>query len=231
VGVADAARSPVSLTVHDLPPPADAARRTVGRLQMLLVVACCAAPVVASYITYFVIRPEGRNNYSDLIPARPLPEQLPLTRLSGETRPAASLKGQWIVAVVADGACDSRCQNNLLVQRQLRESLGREKDRVDRVWFVTDEAEPSEATLRGILAGEPTEVLRVPRSDLAQWLEPAPGHGLEDHLYVINPMGQWMMRAPPIPSPLSDPAPIGKFKKDVERLLRASSSWDTAGRP
>ena len=136
----DGGLSPLSFTVHKVEMPATGVRRLHGRLQMLLVLACCAAPVALSYLTYFVIRPQGRTNYSELITPRSIPEQLPLTRLSGETLPSSALKGQWIVAVVADGACDAVCENNLLVQRQVRESFGKDKDRVDRVWFVTDEA-------------------------------------------------------------------------------------------
>jgi hypothetical protein len=194
---------------------------------MLLVLACCAAPVVASYLTYFVIRPEGRSNFSDLIEARPIPEQLSLTKLNGAALPVSALKGQWLLAVVSGGACDTRCESNLLVQARLRETLGREKDRVDKVWFITDEAQPAAATLAAT-AG--TEVIRVPPLALAQWLQPATGHTLEDHLYIIDPMGQWMMRTPPIPSPQDDPAPSAKLKRDLERLLRASASWDQPGR-
>jgi hypothetical protein len=36
-------------------------------------------------------------------------------------------------------------------------------------------------------------------------------------------MGEWMMRFPPQPEP-------AKVKRDLERLLRASSFWDPAGR-
>ncbi len=221
--------APVGLTVHNVKLPDVAqARQARGRWKMLMVLACCAAPVVASYFTYFVIRPEGRSNYSDLIPARPIPEQLPLTRLSGETIPSRALQGQWLLAVVAGGACDARCENNLTVQARLRETLGREKERVDKVWFITDDAEPTAATLAALSGAE---VIRVPHPDLAQWLQPATGQTLEDHLYIIDPMGQWMMRAPPIPSPKQDPAPSAKLKKDMERLLRASASWDQPGRP
>ena len=63
---------------------------------MLLVWAVCAAPVMASYFMYYVVRPEGRTNHGELIlPPRPLPaaELLPLTDLQGRTVAAASLKG------------------------------------------------------------------------------------------------------------------------------------------
>jgi hypothetical protein len=49
---------------------------------------------------------------------------------------------------------------------------------------------------------------------------------LEDHLYVVDPLGNWMMR---FPARIGvDKAP--KAKRDMERLLRASAFWDTPGR-
>jgi hypothetical protein len=66
-------------------------------------------------------------------------------------------------------------------------------------------------------------VLRADRARLAAWLAPAAGHALEDHLYIVDPQGDWMMRAPPD----ADPA---KLKRDVEKLLRASAGWDRPGR-
>src|SRR5438034_11099523 len=90
--------APLSFTVHSMPAPTladDAARRTAsGRLKMFLVLLVCAAPVLASYITYFVIRPEGRTNYGGLIePLRPIPAALPLTDLQGAPVAVDSLKG------------------------------------------------------------------------------------------------------------------------------------------
>ena len=53
--------SPLSFTVHAMPTPDLSARRTAsGRLKMLMVLGVCAAPVIASYFTYYVVRPEGR---------------------------------------------------------------------------------------------------------------------------------------------------------------------------
>jgi hypothetical protein len=106
----------------------------------------------------------------------------------------------------------------------MRESLGREKDRMDRVWLVSDNAQVP-ASLATALEG--ATVLRVPADSLAAWLAPAPGHQLGEHLYVVDPMGNWMMR---FPAKL-DLGTAAKAKKDLERLLRASSSWDQPGRP
>jgi hypothetical protein len=217
---------PLEMTVHTLPRPSlpdDSRRLRAGRLKMLLVLAICAAPVIASYFTYYVIRPSGRTNYSTLIePTRGLPATLPLTRLDGQPVAPASLKGQWLLVVVGGGACDSACDRRLFLQRQLREMLGKERDRVDKLWLVTDDA-PVAPRLREALAKPPVTVLRTSPAALAQWLQPAPGHRLDEHLYLVDPMGEWMMRAPVDPDPY-------KLKGDLTRLLQASASWDRPGR-
>ena len=216
------------MTVHSLPVPQEAlardAQRTArGRWRMLLVLLVCAAPVIASYLTYYVIRPEARRNYGVLIePQRPLPA-LAAAGLDGRAVPLPSLKGQWLLVSVAGGACDADCERHLWLQRQLRESLGADKERVDWVWFVSDGAPVREA-LRPALAQ--ATVLRVDGTALAQWLAPARGRPLSDHLYLVDPMGNWMMRFPA----RMDVAGAAKAKRDLERLLRASASWDQPGR-
>ena len=221
--------APLAMTVHDLPAPGDVAqadehRTRSGRLKMLLLALVCMAPVIASYITYYVIRPQGSTrNHAQLIqPARDLP-QAQAKDLQGSAVPLASLKGQWLIVAVAGGACDEGCQKNLYFQRQLREMQGKDKDRIDRVWLVSDDA-PVPAALMPALAQ--ATVLRVAPDVLQAWLAPAPGQQLQDHLYLIDPMGNWMMRMPAH----MDVEKASKVKRDLERLLRASNSWDTAGR-
>src|SRR3954462_4049635 len=80
---------PLGLTVHSLPLPQEAAfadeqRTRAGRWKMLVLALICAAPVLASYLTYYVLRPEARRSYGQLIePQRPIPS-LTGTTLAGE---------------------------------------------------------------------------------------------------------------------------------------------------
>ena len=219
---------PLGLTVHSMPTPGQAmalqARRTgSGRWKMLAVLLVCAAPVVASYFTYYVVRPEGRRNFGELIdPQRPLPD-LVAVNLGGQGANLKALRGQWLLLSVAGGACDEVCSRHLYLQRQLRESLGKDRDRLDRIWLIPDDAPVPDKllpTLKGV------SVLRVPMAGLSGWLAPASGQQIEAHLYVVDPMGNWMMR---FPANL-DVASAARAKRDLERLLRASASWDQAGR-
>jgi len=223
----------VNFSVHSLPSTNDATlRRTErGRWLMIVVLLVCAAPVVASYFTYFVLRPQARTNYSELIaPVRPLPASLPLVDLADKPVAPLSLRGQWLIVVVAAAACDARCERHLWLQRQLHEALGAEKERVDKVWLIDDGTAPRPETLAAVAATAgasgafaPTTVLRAARSALGQWLAPAAGKALEDHLYVVDPRGDWMMRVPVDADPT-------RLKRDIDKLLRASAGWDRPGR-
>lgn len=217
---------PLGLTVHTLPAldPASvesAAASRRGRLKMIGVLLVCAAPVIASYFMYYVVRPEGRRNYGELIdPQRPLPALQAVGR-EGQAVALPSLKDQWLLVSVADSACDADCERHLYLQRQLREGLGKEKGRLDWVWLRTGNT-PLTPALQAATAQ--ATVLQVDEPALAQWLQPAPGQRLSDHLYVVDPLGNWMMRFPA----QADPA---RVRRDIERLLRASAFWDKEGRP
>lgn len=219
---------PVELTVYDLPSPVDVAvedatRTRVGRLRLLLILLICAAPVIASYVTYYWLRPQGTRVFGELIePQRPLPA-ITATDLKGQAVDLTQLRGQWLFVAVSQGPCDLDCENLLYVQRQLHKALGKEADKLDRIWLISTRA-PAKAQLVDALQG--ATVLRVDDAALTQWLEPAQGRKLGDHLYLVDPMGNWMMRFPPHP----DAAAAAKIKRDLERLLRAAASWDQPGR-
>lgn len=218
---------PLGLTVHGLPAPErslDAAQRVRhGRWKMLAVLAVCAAPVVASYFTYYVIRPAQQRSFGELIASQPALPEAQAQTLEGRLTTLDSLKGQWLLVSASGAQCGPRCEDNLYLQRQLREALGREKERLDWVWLVADE-QPVAERLRPAL--DQATVLRVDAAVLAGWLKPADGHALDEHLYVVDPQGHWMMR---FPAGL-DRAGAGKARRDLERLLRASAAWDEPGR-
>jgi hypothetical protein len=213
---------PLEMTIHSLPEPGAVVQSQTrgGRMKMLLVLLVCAAPVIASYFTYYVIKPKAERNYGELMmDLKPLPDVM-AHDLEGRPVPLRSLRKQWLLVSVGGGACDAVCERHLYLQRQIREATGKEKDRMDWVWLIHDTA-PVRPEL--LAAAKQATALRVKAEDLDKWLAPAPGQKLNEHLYVVDPHGQWMMRFPVQPDPY-------KVKGDLERLLRASKSWDTAGR-
>ena len=217
----------LTFTLHDTPAPMrdySAAQSRRGRITMLVILFACALPVIASYFTYYVVRPGGRTNYATLVePQRPLPslDAVPAQDLAGHSVPLTTLKGQWLLIVVAPAACNKLCESNLFLERQLREMMGAERDRIAKVWLVDSPEAVAPAVAAAVAAPPAVLTYRVERSALAGWLEPEKGHALEEHLYVVDPLGNWMMRTPANPDPV-------KLKKDVDKLLRASAWWNRA---
>ena len=234
---------PLLMTVYDLPSPQevaaqDAKRTLKGRLLMIAVLLICAAPVVLSYLTYYVIRPTSLRSFGELIqPTRSLPEM----SIEVITKPVAdknmnalhlnSLKGQWLLLSLSEGACNDDCQKSLYFQRQIHTALGREKDRVDRVWLIMDDKAVDPELTRGV--GD-SWVIRAPKDDVVKWLDSptqndkkeSNGSQFGDYVYLVDPMGELMMR---FSSKIEiDTAP--KIRRDLERLLRAAESWDLPGR-
>ena len=217
---------PLDLVIHSMPDQREMAASTPqagSRWKLLVIAGLCSLPLFASLFAYFVVRPEGRASVGELInPVRELPDYAGVT-LDGTERPLSALKGQWLLVGVDSGACPAACQQRLFLQRQLRETLGKDKERVDWVWLLNDQA-PVAGSMRKPLAD--ATVLRVPPETLAQWLVLPVGKTYADYLFVVDPLGNAMMRLPA----QFDGAGAAKAKRDLDRLLRASVSWDTPGR-
>jgi hypothetical protein len=193
--------------------PDPVTQKRAGRRKLLLLFLVCLAPVVASYLTYYVIHPQMRSNYGELIePQRPLPA-IKLTQPNGDSFNTADLLGKWTLVTVQSGACDQHCTDKLFMLRQVRIMTGRERERVARLWLIPDNVPLPTIVMREY---EGTIMLRIDPNDLARWLPADGGDTPAAHLYLIDPHGHLMMRFPTNPDPL-------KVKADLVKLLMASS--------
>src|SRR4051812_955251 len=157
------------------------ARRRVW--PVLAILALCAAPVVAAWFAYFVWPPASQSNYGELIEPRPLPDPR-LERAAGGTMRLSALRGKWLLGELDRADCGEDCRKKLLYMRQLRLTQGKDMDRIERVWLVTDDEPVDPALLREL---EGTLVLRAGPSGLTRAF-PAP-RDPADHIYVVDPLG------------------------------------------
>lgn len=184
-----------------------------SRQTLTLIALLCILPVVASYLAFYVFPPEKTVNYGQLLPPTPV-AQAKLSGPDGAPLELSALRGRWILVHANAAQCDEACRKQLYYMRQVRTALGKEMDRVERVWLLTDAGAP-DATL---LAEHPG--LRVARAadsaTLAQLAASAsPGGPVNAHIYLIDPLGNLMMRFPPDLEPK-------RMLKDLERLLKVS---------
>nr|WP_315397660.1 cytochrome C oxidase subunit I [uncultured Duganella sp.] len=195
-----------------------------GRWKLMAVLAVCAAPLIASYFMYYVVKPKGGvTNYGTLIDPRlhPIPP-MASTSLDGKPVTLDAYKGKWIMLKVGPSECLRECQDQLFAMRQLRTMQGKEMERVERVWLITD-AEPLDTVLMRVNDG--TRMLRAPAAVVDQWLpldKAAPADKVSDHVYLIDPLGNLMMRFPK-GAVSSDTEKVRKVHKDLAKLLKASA--------
>jgi hypothetical protein len=174
-----------------------------------LILAVAVAPVAASYLLYYFLPPEHTVNYGELIEPRLLPDAA-LTLADGAPFRLSQLKGKWVLVSVDAGRCEADCEKKLLYMRQLRLTQGKDMDRVERAWLVSDAAAPRGGAVEGFPG---TWVARAAGTGLIESF-PAP-QSPADHIYVMDPLGNLMMRFPRDPD-------TRRLIKDLSRLLKAS---------
>jgi cytochrome oxidase Cu insertion factor (SCO1/SenC/PrrC family) len=185
--------------------------RNINRLKLLGIGVLALLPVVGSYLLYWFWAPEDHTNYGTLIDARPLPDA-PLALVGGKPFSIEQLRGRWVLAVIDSGACPPRCEERLWLIRQVRQAQGEQLKRVDRVWLIDDGQIPD---------------ARLERDYAGTWFVAAQAQPILDafgpqgarrgHIYLVDPLGNVMMRFPQNPQPRS-------IIRDLSRLLKYSST-------
>lgn len=182
--------------------------RRSGLSTLALILAVCVIPFAASYFAYYFWPPQSRMNYGTLIDPRPFPAA-PLARADGSPFSMIELRGRWVMLQADDSACAESCRRKLYQMRQIRLTQGREIERIERVWLVRDDG-PIESALMREYAG--THFARAGGATLSAL--PAE-RDTADHIYLVDPMGNLMLRFPKDADP-------SRIKKDLERLLKIS---------
>lgn len=163
------------------------------RLKLLAIFLACAAPFVLGWAAwYFGWAPGATANYGELLTPQPV------------GGPLTGLRGKWVMVSFDAAACDAYCEKKLYYMRQIRKAQGKEQARVERLWVITGAGEP-----RAELLAE-YEGMRLARAPV----EGFPGRRV-DHIYLVDPLGNLMMRFPPDPDP-------SRMLKDLQRLLKWS---------
>ena len=180
-----------------------------GQWQLLLIAATFLGPLAAATWLYYgdaSRHPEGRVNHGVLLePIANLSEALPDSAVS------RSDQQHWRLTYLYTRECDEECRNGLYLARQVRLMLGREMDRVERVFLHGDAPLDTlflETEHEGLVAlGEPP---------LAEFLaSKRPAGAPRNGYYLIDPLGNLVLYFPPDIEPRD-------MVTDLKRLLRLS---------
>ena len=166
--------------------------RARGRRNFLLLAAMFLVPVFVVFAMYYggLWSPSGSSAKGELVhPAQPL-EFSGLRQSDGGAAGIDLFQGKWSLIYVGDGACDSECRTALTYGRQTRLAVGKDMDRVQRVFLTT-----GNCCDRGYLDAEQPGLVTLDASSenaralLAQF----PGERRVS-LYIVDPLGNLMMR-------------------------------------
>lgn len=151
----------------------------------------CAAPLVLGTLAYVLgWSPGNPGNYGELIEPRPVSHAA-----------FEPLRGKWVLVSADAAACDAHCEQKLYFMRQARRAQGKEMERIERLWLVSGPGEPRPALLA---AYEGTRVARAADTAFSS-----------EHIYLVDPLGNLMMRFPRDADP-------SRVIKDLQRLLKYS---------
>lgn len=164
------------------------------RNKLFWVAVVCTAPFILGTAAYLLRwTPGTAANYGELLQPRPL------------AAPAlAPLRGRWVLVAFDAAACDAYCEQKLYFMRQVRRAQGEGAKRIERVWGVRDGGTPRPELLAAI---EGTRLVQLPAGEF-------PGNPA-DHIYLVDPLGNLMMRFPRDPDP-------SRMIKDLQRLMKYS---------
>lgn len=183
-------------------------KQSKGRLQLIGIAMLFLGPVALAFWLYYGSdwRPAEQVVHGELIsPPLELPDN-PL-RSDGEAR----LRDVWSLIVVAPGDCGDACQKALYETRQLRRALGRDSDRVQRVWIVED----GEPDLDFVMVEHPNLLIVERNSSVGADILSRFDARSQVSIFVVDPLGNLMMRFP---------ADLGMrdMHTDMKKLLRVS---------
>ena len=194
-----------------------------GRIQMLLLLFACALPVIASYFTFYVLKPEGgKTNYGRLV----MPPELAQSAWFN-----VPLEGKWTMLVARPAAecvpSNTACLQALFLMRQVRIALGKESPRMQLIWVVTDRkpVDPEvrkaydEATAGFLIVNAPGEAQA--KSQWESWLNRNQAGG---DIQLLNPFGEKMMQF----AVTSNPKEFAGMRKDLEKLLKLNRAGEKA---
>jgi len=176
-------------------------------------------PHIAAFYFYFnrdEINLGITSNYGAIISPARLVEDFDLIKLDSTKFKLSSLKGKWVLFSIGSSSCQQDCVDNLYKIRQIKKAVGQEYKRITKLFFLKDNQNiESFKLLLKDYSG--MDVIVPSGKGYENYLSgfSYKGKEIEDSIFIIDPLGNYMMTYP-------KGADASKILKDIERLLKVS---------
>lgn len=183
-------------------------KTTWARVQMLLIASVFFGPLAVATWMYYGggLQPAGRTNHGALLePIINIAVEFPESEISKQG------DGYWVLLYSDSEECMARCQDALYTVRQSRKMLGKEMDRLKRV-FLHGESSPDTV----FLAAEHAGLITLRDDNLSLLLNnKKPASLAAGGYFLMDPLGNLVMYF----QPEIDPSDM---VEDIKRLLKLS---------
>lgn len=188
------------------------------RLQLIGLAALFIAPMLISYVAWKMMQSDGvwsTSNAGQLIrPAVPL-DEFELPSAEGAALNLRSLRPKWTYVTLATSGCDENCRKDLYNIRQLRTSVNKDIDRVQRLLVVP--TKPDEEFSKFLKSEHPDLIVAIDAGDgplLSQFVKAGVATD-GSRIYLLDPLANLMMS-------YSREVPWKGMFKDIRKLLKTS---------
>lgn len=170
----------------------------LAKIKLLAIIGIFGLPLVAAMVMSSIYKDgmsceENTSNKGDLYcHVQALPEfELSSPREKVVTK--ADLNELWTLVYISENGCDKTCQNQVWTIGQLNQMIGKEAERVQRLFIyggliTAEEESVSERFPRMLMGTTNADSLLQLAAALRQ-----PGHDSADRIYLVDPIGQAMM--------------------------------------
>ena len=190
--------------------------KTKSRMFLIGVFAVFFGPLLIATWLFYVPNSwmsSKTQNHGELIhPAIPL-DDFTHTSINGDTWGKPQFMGKWTLLYIGDESCDLYCEASLFKMRQVRLTLGRDSQRVQRKYLGIDN-EKNKQNINEIMKAYPH--MQVNWFKLSGIKNSLSLFKLQKNfIYLIDPLGNLMMQ-------YSQDATSKGIQKDLKRLLKFS---------
>jgi cytochrome oxidase Cu insertion factor (SCO1/SenC/PrrC family) len=191
-------------------------KRPVSKGTLIGLLVVFLAPLVLATLLYQFrdrLPTIGTRSHGELIdPARPW-DRFEARTADARRLTLDDLRGKWTLAYLGAGPCDLACEAGLFKMRQVRLALGTDMKRVQRLYLgITPQDREG---LQPIQERDPRLIFATLGDGARHALGGVLGEDAAGHIYVIDPLGNVMMRY--------DARATSKgMLKDLRHLLKVS---------
>lgn len=174
-------------------------------------------PVVLAYLIFFFVDVSSFNNHGEILnPIIPI-SSMELKDEKNQIIPEDKLMKKWRLISFVSQDCDTECESQLFDIHQIYASLGKERDRVARMFVHLEPMSPSFSTLvtekhQGVIhvTGDRDTIVKALEKNIRSDV------GITNNeTYIMDPMGNVMMR-------FTADQSNKEFLTDLRKLLKVS---------